>query len=191
MGDGKVALILDVMGIATRGGVVGSKVAAKNAQAADAAKNADGEDKSALLLFRLGVDRRVGIPLSAVARLEEFPRTTIERSNGRDVVQYRNEILQLYPLAEALGCYGTEASDTTSLQVVVYTSHGRSIGLVVDRILDIVAEAYTLRPGGRNSGLLGTAVIQGKVTDILDMEALILRVDPDFAESAAELARSC
>ena len=191
MGDGKVALILDVMGIATRGGVVGSKVAAKNAQAAEAAKNADGEDKSALLLFRLGEDRRVGIPLSAVARLEEFPRTTIERSNGRDVVQYRNEILQLYPLAEALGCYGTEVGESTSLQVVVYTSHGRSIGLVVDRILDIVAEAYTLRPGGRNSGLLGTAVIQGKVTDILDMEALILRVDPDFAESAAELARSC
>lgn len=191
MGDGKVALILDVMGIATRGGVVGSKVAAKNAQAADASTAAEDEDKSALLLFRLGEDRRVGIPLSAVARLEEFPRTTIERSNGRDVVQYRNEILQLYPLAEALGCYGAEASDSTSLQVVVYTSHGRSIGLVVDRILDIVAEAYTLRPGGRNSGLLGTAVIQGKVTDILDMEALILRVDPDFAESAAELARSC
>ena len=187
MGDGKVALILDVTGLAARGGVAGAKAPGKAAHGT--AANAEDENRRALLLFRLGADRRVGIPLSAVARLEEFPRAMVERSDGRDVVQYRGEILQLCPLAEALGSYA-EAQGDGPLQVVVYTSHGKSVGLVVDRILDIVNESFTLRPGGRSNGLLGTAVIQGKVTDILDTEAIIRRVDPEFFEAGCEHAGS-
>lgn len=186
MGDGKVALILDVAGVAVRGGVAGAKAAArgKQAESEDAAE----AEKHALLLFRVGEDRRVGIPLSAVARLEEFPRSALEQGAGRRVVQYRGEILPLCSVAEALGSYETQAQDGP-LQVVVYSNKGRSLGLVVERILDIVAEAYTKRPAS-GGALEGVAVIQGKVTDILDVEALARSLDPDHVAFGLEPAGS-
>ncbi len=186
MGDGKVALILDVAGVAVRGGVAGAKAAArgKQAESEDAAE----AEKHALLLFRVGEDRRVGIPLSAVARLEEFPRSALEQGAGRRVVQYRGEILPLCSVAEALGSYETQAQDGP-LQVVVYSKKGRSLGLVVERILDIVAEAYTKRPAS-GGALEGVAVIQGKVTDILDVEALARSLDPDHVAFGLEPAGS-
>jgi two-component system chemotaxis sensor kinase CheA len=186
MGDGKVALILDVAGVAVRGGVAGAKAAArgKQAESEDAAE----AEKHALLLFRVGEDRRVGIPLSAVARLEEFPRSALEQGAGRRVVQYRGEILPLCSVAEALGSYETQAEDGP-LQVVVYSNKGRSLGLVVERILDIVAEAYTKRPAS-GGALEGVAVIQGKVTDILDVEALARSLDPDHVAFGLEPAGS-
>jgi len=186
MGDGKVALILDVAGVAVRGGVAGAKAAArgKQAESEDAAE----AEKHALLLFRVGEDRRVGIPLSAVARLEEFPRSALEQGAGRRVVQYRGEILPLCSVAEALGACETQGQDGP-LQVVVYSNKGRSLGLVVERILDIVAEAYTKRPA-KGGALEGVAVIQGKVTDILDVEALAQSLDPDHVAFGLEPAGS-
>jgi two-component system chemotaxis sensor kinase CheA len=187
MGDGKVALILDVAGVAARGGVAGAKAGARGGKHAEGEDAAEAE-KHALLLFRVGEDRRVGIPLSAVARLEEFPRSSLEQGGGRKVVQYRGEILPLCSVAEALGSYGTGSEDGP-LQVVVYSSKGRSIGLVVERILDIVAEAYAKKPAG-GGALSGVAVIQGKVTDILDVEALARSLQPDHAAFGLEPAGS-
>ncbi|MEY2746395.1 MAG: hypothetical protein RL112_1437, partial [Planctomycetota bacterium] len=187
MGDGKVALILDVAGVAARGGVAGAKAQARRGKHAESEDAAEAE-KHALLLFRVGEDRRVGIPLSAVARLEEFPRSALEQGGGRRVVQYRGEILPLCSVAEALGAYDAGPQDGP-MQVVVYSNKGRSIGLVVERILDIVAESYASKPSG-GGALKGVAVIQGKVTDILDVEALARSLDPDHAMSGLEPAGS-
>jgi len=126
-------------------------------------------------------DRRVAVPLSLVARLEEFPRSQIENANGRSVVQYRNEIMPLVNVAYSLGAGpGEFQSDDQPLHVVVYASNGRSMGLLVDAILDIVEEHVLAGDAQPGTGVRGSAVIQGKVTDIVDVIELVRSIDPTF-----------
>ena len=178
MGDGRVALILDVLGLAQRGGVVtGVRDRAHNETATQTLS--EGENRQALLLFQVDDTSRLALPLSMVARLEEFPRDRVERAGRRDVVQYRGEILPLIDLCAVLG--GDARDDAAGpLQVVVYAEQGRSVGLVVRRILDIVEEAPALKHRATAHGLLGSTTIQGRVTDLLDVHGVIRAVDPTF-----------
>ena len=178
MGDGRVALILDVLGLAQRGGVVtGVRDRAHNESSAQT--QGAGETKQALLLFQVDDESRLALPLSMVARLEEFPRERVERAGRRDVVQYRGEILPLIDLCEVLGGMSS-SGDPGPLQVVVYAEQGRSVGLVVRRILDIVEEVPAVRHRATAHGLLGSSTIQGRVTDLLDVHGVIRAVDPTF-----------
>ncbi|HEX6242409.1 MAG TPA: chemotaxis protein CheW, partial [Polyangiales bacterium] len=170
MGDGKVALILDVAGLADRSGVVG---AGERRLAADAASlerlRQQERETEQLLLFRTGHSGRMAIPLRSVARLEEFPREKIERVGRDDVIQYRGEILPLVHVSEL---FGESRGDSPTLQVVVHSSAQGNIGLVVDGIEDVVEDTFnTTRRGGR-AGVLGSAVIQGRVTELLDADAV-------------------
>ena len=125
-----------------------------------------------LLLFRLGEARRMAIPLSMVARLEEFSRSQVERAGAHEVVQYRGRLLPLLRLAELLGEPATGERPET-LQVVVYAHDGSDVGLVVENIVDIVEETLTIHRRERPGAVYGTAVIQQKVTDLVDVRALI------------------
>ena len=183
MGDGRVALILDVVGLAQQAKVVSDtrdRAAAENAARAPA----DGERPQTLLIFNVGADRRMAIPLSLAARLEEFPAARIERAGAHEVVQYRGRILPLIRVADHVAGLGASAP-TDTLQVVVYVENGRAVGLIVGRISDIVEEAVVLQPQAETKGLLGSAVVQGKVTGFLDVPALIRAVNPTFCALAA------
>jgi two-component system chemotaxis sensor kinase CheA len=177
MGDGRVALILDVLGVAQRSGVV-SEARERLLRDAVAQNDVKRPGREALLLFQVSDEGRMALPLSKVSRLEEFPRTLLERAGRRDVVQYRGEILPLVALREMLGEVDVTPDAEVPLQVVVYSERGRSIGLVVDRILDIVEDDVSIKATGSREGVLGAAVIQGKVTDMLDIHAVIRRFDP-------------
>ncbi len=169
MGDGRVALILDVLGLAQKSRVVTAARDKKLMETDVRAAEATGE-RQTLLLFRMGADRRLAIPLSAANRLEEFPRSSIEKTDDHEVVQYRGRILPLVPLSRVLK-QGTDAlvSDQDPIQVVVYRHGTRSVGLVVERILDIVEESVSADEVAGHGGILRSAVIQGKVTDLLDV----------------------
>ncbi|MCC6406795.1 MAG: chemotaxis protein CheA [Planctomycetes bacterium] len=180
MGDGRVALILDVLGIAQRANVV-SQVADHKLAEAKREDAADADAKQSLLVFLAGKDGRMAVPLSAVARLEEFQTSTIELSGDQEVVQYRDRIMPLVRLSRFFG-RASETESESIVQVVVYTRGERSIGLVVDRILDIVEESLRVRRKLQARGTLGSAVVQGKVTDLLDAQAVIGEVDPTFFE---------
>jgi two-component system chemotaxis sensor kinase CheA len=179
MGDGRVALILDVLGVAQRSGVI-SETRERTLRETLTQDDAHNAGKEALLLFQVSDNGRMALPLSKVARLEEFPRAMLERAGKRDVVQYRGEILPLVVLREMLGCDDKPFDASVPLQVVVYSERGRSIGLVVDRILDIVEDDVSVKATGSREGILGAAVIQGKVTDMLDVHAVIQRFDPQW-----------
>ncbi len=175
MGDGLVALILDVLGIAQQSGVVTE--ARERALVEEAASGSDGnEDRTTLLLVRVGADRRMAIPLSEVSRLEEFPRGALERSGMHEVVQYREEILPLVNLTDVLGVgafspEGDEApAEDEMFNVVVYTYQGHNVGLIVGAILDIVEEEVTMGPDGR---MPAAVVVQGRVTDLVDANAAV------------------
>jgi len=178
MGDGKVALILDVMGLAQS-----ARVVTQNRERArlETSGKEDGKttDKQTLLIFGLGENGRMAIPLSMVARLEEFKRSDIEKSGEQEVVQYRGEIMPLICLSKILLGKATSANKET-LQAIVYTQNGRSVALVADKILDIVEENITVERGSNRKGTLGTVVVQGMVTDLLDAEAIVRENDPTF-----------
>jgi two-component system chemotaxis sensor kinase CheA len=179
MGDGRVALILDVFGLAQRAGAV-SELQDWAGAAAPVAAVRPAERPSMLVVE--GRDHgRLAIPLSKVARLEEFPRARIERVAGRRFVQYRGQILPLIDVDQALGSKthldGLSAADgpedTEAVQVVVYAEADRPVGLIVERILDIVEHDSNVEGPAARPGVDGTTVIQGRVTEMLNVEALL------------------
>jgi two-component system chemotaxis sensor kinase CheA len=180
LGDGKVALILDVLGLAQRAGVVAEK-RDRAVTAAAAPSGETAEDRESLLIVGLGPDRRVAVPLSTVARLEKFPLSTVERAAQGEVIQYRDAILPLVSLSAALGVRSEQAvaADGT-FDVVVHTSStGRSVGLVVDRILDIVEqERRRADPRAPREGDGHAVVVDRRVTDVLDVPALVAAFAP-------------
>jgi two-component system, chemotaxis family, sensor kinase CheA len=149
------------------------------------------------LLFATNDGSRGAIPLSQVARLEEFARSSLERVGPLEVVQYRDEILPLIHVSRALrqrppskkgrssSRRRSDESATTagdSVQVVVYSGGGRRVGLVVDRIVDIVEETLVSRSDAHRRGVMFTAVIQGRATEFLDIEAILASLDPELVE---------
>lgn len=195
MGDGKVALILDVLGLAQRANVVvGVRERALTEKTVSTAELA--ADRQAVLLFATRGGNRMGIPLSMVDRLEKFPRSALERVGPFDVVQYRNEILPLVQVSRALRRpigntqihlrrrkhSAPRRKKRDMVHVVVYAGKERRVGLVVDRILDIANETLASRSRAQRPGILFTAVVQGRVTEFLDLEGIMSSAEKDFHE---------
>jgi two-component system, chemotaxis family, sensor kinase CheA len=175
MGDGKVALILDVLGIAKRANLI-SKDRTRAVQE-DLSKHREGAAKKQnMLLLEMGTNRRLGIPISEVARLEKIPASKIEFAENKEVVQYRGEILPLIRLAHTLGVHSGLDDEEELLNVIVYRQNGKSYGLVVNRIVDIVETEIDLdKTSNQDDGTLGSAIIQGYVTDFANLPAIICR----------------
>jgi two-component system chemotaxis sensor kinase CheA len=183
MGDGRVALILDVLGIGQRSGVLAE--GREQARSAEEKKTHAGIEQQRLLLFRAGSFERLAVPLSLVARLEEFPRSLIESAGGCQVVQYRNRILPLVPLSNVLESAGREGEQAADpVQVIVFNDGDRSVGMVVDQILDVVEQTVMARQKSARKGLLGSAVIGKRVTDLLDLNEVIRAADESWFQGA-------
>jgi two-component system, chemotaxis family, sensor kinase CheA len=186
MGDGRVALILDVLGIGQRSGVFGE--VREPARAGDKQKVQAEVEQQRLLLFQAGSFDRLAVPLSLVARLEEFPRSAIEYAGGGQVVQYRSRILPLVSLQSVLEPGATAQEHSADpVQVVVFNDGEISVGMVVDRILDVAEEAVTVRQRSGRKGLLGSAVVGKRVTDFLDLNEVIRAVEGSWSPGSDEL----
>jgi two-component system chemotaxis sensor kinase CheA len=172
MGDGRVALIIDVTGVAQRAGAV-SEVRDRETNGAASTSDAGGAERESVLVVGVGAERRMAIPLSAVSRLEEFDPSDVEHAGDVEVVQYRDSILPLVRVADVTGRTAAAEGSSERLQVVVHDNGRRSVGLVVDRILDIVEEHIVRHEGRTAKGILGSAVIQGRVTDIIDVAGMV------------------
>ncbi|MFL6108583.1 MAG: chemotaxis protein CheW, partial [Marmoricola sp.] len=167
MGDGRVALILDVPGIAHA-----HAVAQSVEQAPRSAVASTEETSTALLVLEVGGGRRAALPLREVSRLEEFAVDRIERSGSAEAVQYRDGILPLVRLAGAIGLVES-VRDDDQVSVVVHESGTSRVGIVIDRVLDVVETAVVCSEVGRRTGVLGSAVIGDRVTDLVDLDAVV------------------
>jgi two-component system chemotaxis sensor kinase CheA len=182
MGDGKPALILDVAGLARLAGL-GNLGRAPGPIATESVQNPDAGAGSPqmLLLFRTITYQRVAVALSLVDRLEEIKPSRLEWSGGVPVLNYRGEILPLVTLSGGAEWKPMGAEGVSSpLQVVVFSDNGRRIGLVVEQVLDIVNENVSIRRPTTSAGLLGSAVIGGRVTDLLDLNHLVRAVGQNW-----------
>jgi two-component system chemotaxis sensor kinase CheA len=187
MGNGKVALILDVVALAQRARVLLGRHESAILDAPNLGPAAS--ERPPILLCELNREGRIGIPVAAISRLEEFPRSAIERIGSERVVQYRGDVLPLVDLARALrgrkpSASGNSARKDSStprrqeslnetLHVVVCASSRGLVGLIVASVLDIVHEEIVDRSRTNRTGVSSTAVVQGAVTRILDVDAVI------------------
>jgi two-component system, chemotaxis family, sensor kinase CheA len=187
MGDGGVALILDVLGIGQLSGVVSES---RDQSRLDAAKKETvHQDAETFLLFRAGKYERLAVPLSLVARLEEFSHKQIEHGGGKMVVQYRDQILHLISLSSVLQNQKSSIEDFSDpAQVIVFAEEDHMVGLIVDQIVDIHNESIRITKKGGQSGLSGSAVIGGKVTDFLDLPAVLSAADESWSGESLKSA---
>ncbi|MCC6590756.1 MAG: chemotaxis protein CheW [Bryobacterales bacterium] len=187
MGDGKVALILDVAGIGQASGVL--TASSDQTRVETQAQSQAQSDLQRLLLFQAGSFERLAVPLSLVARLEEFSQSSIEQAGRRKVVQYRGRILPLVSLIELLDPSREDsASSRDPVQAIVFKDGDRGIGLLVDRVLDIIEDTVAVRQASSQPGLLGSAVIGNKVADFLDLHSCLKAVSADWFEQKTSVA---
>jgi two-component system chemotaxis sensor kinase CheA len=162
LGDGAVIMIIDPNGIAKALGAAG---AASHEMAEENAAHhiGAGEQTTSLLVFRAGSSQPKAVPLGLVTRLEELPADKIEFSNGRYMVQYREQLMPLVAME------GVGVASQGAQPILVFADDGRSMGLVVDEIIDIVEERLNIEVAGSGAGILGSAVIKGQATEVIDV----------------------
>ncbi|GAB5510383.1 MAG: hybrid sensor histidine kinase/response regulator [Hyphomicrobiales bacterium] len=164
LGDGSVIMILDPNGIANAiGSAIDSEVADK-AKAQEAVTVTSEAQSVSLLVFRAGGEEPKAVMLSLVTRLEELQAEAIESANGRHLVQYRGHLMPLVKVNEDM-----EIRQSGTQPMLVFADEHRSMGLVVDEIVDIVDEVLDIEVTSEKPGLLGSAVIKGKATEVIDV----------------------
>ncbi len=185
MGDGRVALILDVQGLARLAGLVSQTRDTRKQEAG--AGDVPSEMQQAFLVFQAGRFQRLGVPLALVARLEQLPRRNIEFASGQPVLHYRDQILPLLALGHLLDAsspdLSLEAGGSPTMQVIVFDDGNRRVGVVVDKIVDIIEETVTFSQRCSHPGLLGSAIIGGTITDLIDLNTLLRAVTQGESEA--------
>ncbi|MEA2898026.1 MAG: two-component system, chemotaxis family, sensor kinase CheA [Bradyrhizobium sp.] len=162
LGDGAVIMIIDPNGIAKALGTTGAaqlEITEENA----AMRSLAAEQLTSLLVFRAGSAQPKAVPLALITRLEEIAVEKIEKSNGRHMVQYRDQLMPLVQME------GVDIAGEGAQPILVFSDDGRSMGLVVDEIIDIVEERLNIEVAGTQDGILGSAVIKGQATEVIDV----------------------
>jgi len=180
LGDGSVIMILDPNGIAAASGEQ-TRVEESKASEQAVARNDKAGERTSLLLFRAGGDGPKAVPLALVARLEEVELEKIEESNGKPVVQYRGKLMPLVTIDPSY-----QLKTEGRQPVLVFSDRDRSMGLVVDEILDIVEDHLTVELVADRPGYIGSAIIAGKATDVIDAGYFLTLAFEDWFQPASD-----
>lgn len=162
LGDGSVIMILDPNGIASMANASGGdhKEEEENLEV----RKIDREESESMLVFSAGGNSPKAVPLSLVARLEEIDIENVEISDGRHMVQYRGALMPLVFADPAMSL-----KEEGRQQVLVFTDREYTMGLAVDEILDIVEEKLDIKLASDQPGIVGSAVIDGKASEVIDV----------------------
>jgi len=164
LGDGSVIMILDPNGVAQALGRAAAASAQAEKSELQSSQEEGDEEVTSLLVFRAGSQRPKAVPLSLVTRLEEIDCRKIEISDGRHLVQYRDQLMPLLRIDDE-----AHLKKEGSQPILVFSANGRSMGLVADEIVDIVEERLDIEVSSERPGLVGYAVIKGATTEIIDV----------------------
>lgn len=182
LGDGRVAVILDVAGVAARAGVSAGSAEASSSRGEEEASVAG--ENHALLLFHNSPKENCAVPISEVSRIERVQPAQIEYLGGRRTMQHRGASLQLFTLRDAASA--EELTEEQKWVVIVFEGMGRPVGLLAAEPLDMVetkldVDARTLR----QRGIAGSAVMKDQTILMLDIRELAEAASPGtFAELA-------
>ena len=179
LGDGSVVMILDPNGIASATGEISVTDGARGGDEEHRFHQA--EDRVAMLLFKAGDTAPKAVPLALVARLEEVDLAAVEHSNGRHVVQYRGRLMPLIMMEDR-----HELGESGRQPVLVFSDRERTMGLVVDEIVDIVEEYMNIELSDERSGFIGSAIVGEKATDVIDAGYYLTKAFKDWFGDESE-----
>ncbi|MCK5671978.1 MAG: hybrid sensor histidine kinase/response regulator [Spirochaetales bacterium] len=178
MGDGSVALILDITGMAAimKMSAVTSTIQAQASE--DIEENKSGEEKQSYLLFRNSPEEYCALPLELVGRVEHIESSQIEVVGGKRIMQYMGRGLPLVCLEDAAEC-GTLPDD--DLAVIVFSGFGREIGLLAMRPIDFIEEEMLIdHTSITQNGIMGSVIINDNTTMILDVYEIVEALYPEW-----------
>lgn len=163
LGDGSVIMILDFKGMSVEAGAP----ALAGGDAVEAETAARVEPTQPFLVFRAATEALKAAPLGHVARIEELDASTIEWVDGRSVVQYRGDLMEIITADGGAAVFKGDAKRP----LLVFTRHDRSLGLLVDEIVDIV-DGPSRVEGDR-------LVVTGRAAELIDVENYWRRLEPE------------
>ena len=178
LGDGSVIMILDPNGIAAQTSASASDHEVEEAEEQEQVRRAVGDEKESMLVFQAGGENPKAVPLGLVARLEEIDVDTIEESDGKHMVQYRDALMPLIPAHADL-----KFRESGRQPVLVFTDREYTMGLVVDDILDIVEDELEIKIASDKPGAMGSAVINGKASEVIDVSYFLGLAFSDWLRS--------
>jgi two-component system, chemotaxis family, sensor kinase CheA len=174
LGDGRVALILDVDGMAIHSGLV-AKIQARPLNP-ETVFDQVREEEVSMLLFELAGLERIAIPLDNVERLENFALSRVQRNGSREVVQYGDHIMHLIRMNDYIeGGQPSVDSPTQPLSVIVHYVNQMPIGLVVSQVHDIIHVPKKLQAANPpQRGLAGCVLMGEKVINVVDLQEILM-----------------
>lgn len=173
LGDGSVIMIVDPNGIAQSITSELSEASDKADTEEEGSSGVDGE--MSLLVFRAGSGEPKAVPLSLVTRLEEFDVADLEHSNNQSLIQYRGKLMPIINVVD-----DAPLKSEGRQPVLVFTEDERSIGLAVDEIVDIVTDQLNVELTSEMPGMMGSAIVKGKATEVLDVGHYLTQVFEDW-----------
>ena len=187
MGDGKVALILDVMELAQLAELspVHESTRAKELAKEQAAALKIGKDRQSLLVFRNGHAEQFAVPLNQVLRIEKISADDVAILGGRKVMQYRGGNLLLFTMDQVAAI--KPLVEKGHLLVLVFMLAEREIGLLATGPVDAIE--VTAKPDEKalkQPGIMGSVVIEGQTTLLVDVFDIIATLNPDWFTENAE-----
>lgn len=189
MGDGRIALILDVSNIARMAGLTSLDGSERASELADAAKESitKTRDKQSLLTFSSSASEQFGVPLNQVERVEKIKRENIEEIGGRRVMQYRGGSLPLISIDEVASVLPLD--DREDLLVIVFRIAGKDVGLLAIGPIDAIEisadiDDVTLK----QPGIMGSAIISNRTTMLVNIFEIIKTSNPQWFEDHAAYA---
>ncbi|HFD16173.1 MAG TPA: hybrid sensor histidine kinase/response regulator [Rhodospirillales bacterium] len=165
LGDGQVAMVLDLKGLDRRLEARHSRQATARAAAEPSAPE---RAKTSLLRFTAGSETLRAVPLALISRIECIESGRAEQCSGRTVIRFGEELV---PLVDIDGnTYGLEADGRLAL---IFSDAGRRFGLLIDRIVDVVETEVRISLKGGPETVLGAAVIGDRGTELIDVGCLV------------------
>jgi two-component system chemotaxis sensor kinase CheA len=182
LGDGSIALILDVRGLAEYGKVLNKRTQREDRESFSKQERSKiSTDIQEFLLFSIGTNALHSLPLCLVNRLEEFSTESIEQSGEQKIVRYRGTLLPLISLTELLN-YNKDpenkkmlkSSNSSPVSVIVVQHSGRNYGLVVDEIVDVMTVDGVIDDSIRDrNGILGNLIHNNEIIVVIDVLNII------------------
>ncbi len=178
MGDGRVALILDIVGITS---MVNLTRAEETMSPSQTLKNQIKlqEERQFLLLFSIGMEEFFALPLALVNRLDKIPANKIEVIGNKEVIQYRGHSMPVIRLENYLPIAPLPEKDFYHL--IVFHMNEKDIAFLVSEIDDSLDMAIEVEDNTfKQDGILGSAIIKDRTTLFLDVYQIIEMHDPQF-----------
>ncbi|PKK88905.1 MAG: hybrid sensor histidine kinase/response regulator [Candidatus Wallbacteria bacterium HGW-Wallbacteria-1] len=180
-GDGRVALILDVSGI-RRAAKLEMKELKIEGRSGPGAIRDRAVDAQTLLIGRHG-NTWVSFPLGLISRIERINCKSIEKTGGKLGIQYRGGTLPLISMNQVTDMGPLPEKD--SYFVVVFPFSGREVGILSTEIEDIIDSIATIDDlTHKQTGILGSCILNNRITLLVDPFEAIRKALPDWAKDS-------